>query len=107
MFRRDRKTNFKSALKKALQSIKDQNKSTNTYYTILHEPRLIPTKDIQQALIECGEEEENIILHPQKTLNHSLEPLKQYLKDSIGIYLVPQHNFVGMESKCIILGGRN
>lgn len=97
-FAHNHKQHFIKAISKALNEMKDRHQSI----VIMHNPLLLSSKDIQKSLIECGEEENNILRHPQKRNNDNVERLKHYLRNPNGFYIVPQDNFVGMEAKSII-----
>ena len=106
---------FKQALERALESAQqstknvvimydDANSSFNEICQTLLEPGLVnvspSSNKISQALLECGEE--NVLIHPNKSKNEDPTPLINYLKQPKGIYVVPDNNFVGMESNSLI-----
>merc|ERR1712043_114184 len=62
----------------------------------------LSSKEIKTALVECGEEEDNILCHPVKSRNDSPTRLINYLRQPKGIYVVPLKKFVGMEAKSVI-----
>ena len=99
----DTKYHVRLALKIAINTIKERNKSLKLSCVILYHRQFFLADDIKQALVECEVDKENIILHPRKQAKSSLKQLEQYLRDSIGVYVVPQRFIVGMESKNIIL----
>ena len=86
------------AIKLALERVKEESKNI----VIMHNPFRLSSKSIQDALIECGEDQKSILLHPQMSENNSHESLRKYILNPVGIYVVPEDNFVGMESQCVI-----
>ena len=98
MSRENRKHHLKQALEIALKRSKGSTKNV----VITYDDRLLSSEDIKNILIECGEEEDNILLHPVKSKNESLQPLISYLTNPNGIYVVGHKKFVGMESNSVI-----
>ena len=94
--------NQEQDLPKAMRMALERTKNEIKCMVVIHEPRYISSKQIQQVLVECGEEDKNILLHPLKSRNENVRGLQEFLRSPNGIYVVPQRNFDGMESKCIV-----
>ena len=95
---KNRRENLTKAMQLALERTKEKTRST----VVMYHPYNLQSQEIQKALVECGEEEKNILLHPQKSENESDQKLKEYLRKPNGFYVVPEYIFDGMESKCMI-----
>ena len=67
------------------------------------DPHDFDMKQLRDILIKCGEKENSITLHPDKSSDGSIEKLEAFLANPIGTYLVPQDSFTGMEARNIIL----
>ena len=98
MLRKNRSHQLKKVLKKALERSKQSTKNV----VIIYDERSLSSEEIKKALLECGEEEDNILLHPDKSKNESPTRLINYLKQPKGIYVVPFDKFVGMEANSVI-----
>ena len=96
MYLSNREMHFKLALKRALERAKQSTKNV----VIIFNERYLSFNKIHQSLIECGEE--TILIHPNKSKNEDPTPLINYLKRPRGIYVVPDYNFVGMESHSVV-----
>ena len=92
--------NWEQDLPKAMTLALERTKKETKNVVVLHDPRLLSSNLIQKVLMECGEEEKNILLHPKKP--QSPQRLIKYLRQPNGFYVVPEDNFDGMESKSII-----
>ena len=97
------KQHFRGALQKSIERIKKQNeKHDQLCLVLLYNPRCLSTKYIHQALVGITGNHIKITFHPQKSNNDSIDPLKDFLRNPIGIYVVPDTNFDGMEAKSVI-----
>ena len=97
MFRKNREKHLKQALVRALERVEHSTKNV----VIIYDERSLPSYEIYQLLLECGEEA--IFNHPNKCNDDDPTQLINYLKQPKGIYVVPDVNFVGMESNSVIL----
>ena len=96
IYQENREKHLKQALERTLERAKQSTKNV----VIIFNERSLTSKEIYQSLKECGEE--TILIHPKKSMNEDPTPLINYLKEPKGIYVVPEYNFVGMESNSII-----
>ena len=96
MYHKHREKHLKQALKRALERAKQSTKNV----VIIFDERFLSSNKVYQSLLECGEE--TILIHPDKSQNEDPTPLINYLKQPKGIYVVPEDNFVGMESNSVI-----
>ena len=80
----------------------ERTKKETKCLVVMHDPRFLSSKRIQKVLVQCGEEKKNILFHPQRCRNESVRGLQKFLRCPNGIYVVPQKNFDGMESKSVI-----
>ena len=96
MYRESRGKHLKQALARGLERAKHSTKNV----VIIHDERSLPSNEINQPLLEYGEK--NILIHPNKSNNDDPTSLINYLKQPRGIYVVPDVNFVGMESNSVI-----
>ena len=87
---------LKRALERAKQSTQNIVIMYDHYYTS------VTSEEIQKSLVECGEEKEDILVHPKKFQNESKTQLINYLKQPKGIYVVPFRNFTGMEANSVV-----
>ena len=104
MYRKHLEKHLKQALKRALERAKQSTKNVVIIFDEISLKNLFhvyePSNKIYRLLRACGEE--TILIHPKKSRNEDPTPLINYLKQPKGIYVVPEDNFVGMESNSLI-----
>ena len=94
-----RKQHLKLAMKKAIKRTREDGQ----VLVLMFDPHDLDMKQLRDILIKCGEKENSITLHPDKSSDESIEKLEAFLANPIGTYLVPQDSFTGMEARNIIL----
>ena len=94
----NRKQHFREAIKMALKKIKQDGEAL----VVMFDPRKITMKEIKDCLLRNEVPEETITQHPEKAKEESTEHLETFLKNPIGIYLVPQDCFTGCEANQVL-----
>lgn len=97
-WRKNRKKHLRKAMKIALKKTKEDG----PVLVLMFNPREIKINELKKVLIECGEDEKSVTLHPKRSLNQSTEELEAFLRNPFGTYIVPQESFTGMEAKNVL-----
>ena len=97
------KEHFRQTLQTSIERLKKHiERNDQLCVVLLYNPRCLSTKYVHQALKDNSQKGIKIIMHPQKCNNDSIDPLKDFLRNPVGIYAVPDSNFGGMEAKSVI-----
>ena len=96
------KTNRSQHLKKAIKKALGKTKEHGDALVLMFDSREIPIHEMKDILVEAGEDEKAITIHPDKSKQEGTGCLERFLRKPSGTYLVPHDNFTGCEAQKIL-----